>query len=559
MGELHHAVIVQDREHRRAQADDRPARRAAQCEVHRLVAVHNRFIDDWNCEGFGGGVPVGPAERPIDRRVTDVRSGTAAGGGVVDRHRTEQAVGADDGDGSHTAGHVFVYRVTVRAEVQRAGGELVINDRQHRRRLRAEPRRRAAYPVRVREREHHRPVAIRDGVVNDRHQEGLRHHAVPEDQRAADVGIFGRDSGGRRRAVARGEVHGDDAVGAEGADDGDDGVVAILVHAEGRRLEDQQTVVVRDGHRGRCLRAERGPARGSAQCQDHRLVALGRDIVNVRDREGLAIDPGAEGQRVRHAHIVHPVHRRAVGGVGQHANRVRQAPEAAHRDRGIRGLTEREVRSRELQAARVGRVPAVEARDAAVRLAVHRREGAADHDPVIVELHQRRRHVVVRAGAEVDRQIARTGGEQARDAAARQTVHRAETATDEQLPVRLRHNGVDVAVRRRRERVVHDTSKAQAGQVRVRLIVHRVEQAANDEVRLTARDLHRERVNRAVHAHAQCRRERRVHRAVGGEPRHANAEHTVHGEEIPDDDHAAVTRQGDRTHEAVGGGIEAHV
>src|SRR5262249_38216058 len=92
-------VVIDDGDrHRRGAAQRRAARRGAQRQGQRLVALHGAILEDRDGERLAR-LAIGEGERARRGRVVAAGGRRAVAGGVVDGHRTVGAAGPRDGDG----------------------------------------------------------------------------------------------------------------------------------------------------------------------------------------------------------------------------------------------------------------------------------------------------------------------------------------------------------------------------------------------------------------------------------------------------------------------------
>ena len=526
-------------------------------QIHRLVRVGDEVVGDADVEGAHAEVAVRPRERAAREGVIRPRQRRAVGRGVARAHRAKRAIGAHDGDRRHRAR--LGNAVGRLAEADLAGAELIIQNRQHRIGLARHRHRRAERRVRrIQQREQDRLRAVGERVVEDENRERLRRGvAVEPGQSAGGREIIAGTDGG---AIRRGVLHAVGVGRATEAQHGDRHRAAVLDHGVAGHAEVRVRVVVEN--RQRRARGTAQHAHARAQIQQHRAVHVRARGVDDGDREVRAHLAIGEREHVAHAHVIRARHRRIGAAGNRHVGHRQLAHQAAgtinrdHRDRTIFG---NRVRRRGVsQRARTGVVAAIYAHQIRLRNRIKRGERTAENNPAILELHQRRLDVLIRARAEVDARIQRAAGRQAGRATARDAVHIRESAADHEATVALHRDRVHVIIRPRRERAeVHRAGEAHPREVRA---AGRSELAADNEIRRATEHLNRHIRHRSRRAGRNpIRGERRVHRAVGQQPRQAGHGRRADLRERAAHDDAAVTGQGHRGDVSVGRRVETGV
>ena len=546
-GELHHAVVVDDR-------DDGvgDARRRAPAEVEQLhregfVALGDRVIDHPHGEGLGRhSRPKG--QRAIRRGVIRRSRRGARHGAETNRHRTRGTVGANDGD--DRVGRALVYGERRAGKPDLPRPEIIVDDRQHRRR-RSRERRRAG---RVQQRQIDRLVPLHREVVIDHHRHRLRRDARPEDQRVGQPDVIHAH---RRRAAAdRRKIHRARAQQAAGAHHRDERAARAFAHRIRRHAERKHAVVVQHRqHRS----AQRPNARAHRirQQQVHRPRRIRHRIVNQRHCECLDRLARLERERAKRVAVIDPRDRRqAVGRRVIHRHHPGRAAEPHHGDERRAGILRHgERRRRKLQRARTrAERPAVEPHDPAAIDPVELAEPAHRDDLRVPRLQRDRADEVVRAAAERDAQIQAAIGIHPRDAVLHHAAVRRERAADQQLPVRLQRQTEHRIIRadRRVEVHIHDPEGAEHRHMRARLPGDIQELAARKHLAVGP---HGEGVDRAVKADSRIKRD--IHRTRRRQARETVPHESVDRREIATDQHLAIRLHGERLHAVVG--ADAHV
>ena len=405
--ELEGNVIVHDgQEGRAVDAERRTAGGVRQEEEDGFIALGQEVAGDRDVHQL-----LGDAGREVhdhaDRRVIQACRGRAVRGGEADGHRGVGHAQPTDRDVDRTAG--LRDRVAVGREVDR---RVVVGDGQHRRGATAEHR----VAGRQTQRQVHRLRPLDEGVVKDRHTEGLDRLRGIEGQRAQRRGVVQSRAG---RAVAGGVVDADHRVRVATADDRDDRVQAVLRDRVVRAREVEADVVVEDRQHRVGLRAEEARAREIAQVKQDRLRRFHQRVVNDADVERRLRHARIEGQRAVGQDVIQTGRRRAVAHRKLHRDEVVRRPRPQHRDERVGLVLQHRVgRLAELHHAivvhdgddRIGQA-GQRAAGEVEQTEVHRlvsfreevvsdrdREGAAEHPGAEGERVRHRRVVAARRG-----------------------------------------------------------------------------------------------------------------------------------------------------------------
>ena len=516
--EVNRRVVVDDREDRRGlRAEHGRAGRQAQCEVHRLVTLDQRVVDDRDVEGLDrlGRVE---GQRAEDARVIEARARRAVTGREVHAHDRVAVAAADDRDNRRRAS--LAHAVGVGREVE---ADVVVEDRQHRVGLRAdEGRAHEAAEVEV-----HRLGRLDERVVDDGDIERRLRDTRREGERAV-----GRDviEARRRGAIAGREIHGHEIVRRAGAQDRDERVARILDDRVTGRAELHRAVVIDNGD-DRVGETRQRAAGEVEEAQVHRLISLGDEVVDDRHVEGLRDHVRAERERARDAGVIGLRRQRgAVGRLVLHRDRAGDAVGARDRDGHTAGVFVDEIIVRaeaEVTGAEViiqNRQHRVDQRSE-IRGARRCREveenGFVTLDQHVVENRDRHREAV-RTGEEHEVRHERNVIRARRRRAARQRRKR------HRIGRRLRagahhHDG-------RRARVLRDIEAAGA-EVELRVVIHNRQCRRGLRAQRGIGEIEQTEQHRAVHVRQRVIRHRHregLHRRAGREDQRAVHRRVIH-------------------------------
>ena len=234
------------------------------------------------------------------------------------------------------------------------------------------------------------------------------------------------------------------------------------------------------------------------------------------------------------------VQRRAITG-GQHAAHIAsQAACANNRHRQQWPVfCRREAVRAELQRSDTTHRTPVHPHQLRRRHPVKGRKLTTKDNPVIVELHQRRLHIRIRAKAEVDGRVSGSVLIQPCHSAARESVDRVEPTAQNHSSVGLHRDGVHEVVSRGREKRVECSIGAKLGEVCVVLASRSGEETTHQHVRA---ELGAQAEHRTVQATSHGRRKSRVHCATRAQLGQTRAGDTIEGGEVATHINTAVTQ-----------------